>query len=86
MALQDLLTLSSSKKKVGLSEERVKAIVPIARQFVAFWREYPDLFIDFMQTGNDPTRKKTLNFYSYQRIFIRVCMRYRYCYMTFPRA
>lgn len=31
MALQDLLILSSSKKKVGLSEERVKAIVPIAR-------------------------------------------------------
>lgn len=31
MALQDLLELSSSKKKIGLSEERVRAIIPIAR-------------------------------------------------------
>jgi hypothetical protein len=31
MALQDLLNISSSKKKVGLSEERVAAIKPVLR-------------------------------------------------------
>jgi hypothetical protein len=31
MALQDLLNLSQARKKVGLSEERIKAIVPVAR-------------------------------------------------------
>ena len=31
MALQDLLNLSQSRKKIGLSEERINAIKPIAR-------------------------------------------------------
>lgn len=48
MALQDLLNLSDSRKKVGISEERLQVIIPAMRQYVAFWREYPDLFVDFM--------------------------------------
>ena len=86
MALQDLLDLSANKKKIGLSEERVRAIIPIARDFVAFWREYPDLFIDFLQTGGDPEKKKELKFFFYQRVFLRAAMRYKYVYMVFPRA
>ena len=86
MALQDLLTLSSNRKKIGLSEERVRAIVPVARQYISFWREYPDLFVDFLQTGGDPERKKELNFFFYQRVFLRAAMRYKYVYMVFPRA
>jgi hypothetical protein len=31
MALQDLLNLNANRKKIGLSEERIKAIVPAAR-------------------------------------------------------
>lgn len=86
MALADLMQISNKKqKKMGLSEDRVKAIVPVARQYIAFWREYPDMFIDFLQTGGDPTRKKTLNFYFYQRVFLRAAMRYKYVYMVFPR-
>ena len=85
MALADLLNLSSEGKKIGISEERLKAIIPAARQYIAFWREYPDLFVDFLQTGSDPERKKELNFYFYQRVFLRVSMRYRYVYMVFPR-
>ena len=54
MALQDLLNLSQSRKKVGLSEERVRAIIPVARDYVAYWREYPDMFIDFLQDGGNP--------------------------------
>ena len=88
MALQDLLDLTQaqSKKKIGLSEERVRAIIPEARKYVAFWREYPDLFIDFLQTGGNSEVKKELNFYFYQRVFLRAAMRYRYVYMVFPRA
>ena len=48
MALKDLLDLSASRRKVGLSEERLRGIIPEARKYIAFWREYPDLFIDFM--------------------------------------
>ena len=86
MALQDLLNLSNNRKKIGLSEERVNAIKPQLRQYIAFWREYPDLFIDFLQTGGDPEKPKTLNFYFYQRVFLRAAMRYKYVYMVFPRA
>ena len=31
MALADLLNLSNKNKKIGLSEERVRAIIPVAR-------------------------------------------------------
>jgi len=31
MALADLLNLSSEGKKIGISEERLKAIIPAAR-------------------------------------------------------
>ena len=67
MALQDLINLSYEKKQ-GLSEERVKAIIPVLRQYVAFWREYPDLFVDFLQDGGDPSREKKFKFYYYQRV------------------
>ena len=88
MALQDLLDLSQAKnkQKIGLSEERVKAIVPAVRQYIAYWREYPDMFVDFVQTGGDPEKKKTLELKFYQRIFMRVAMRYRYVYCVYPRG
>lgn len=87
MALQDLLNLSQQRKKVGLSEERVMAIVPVARQYISFWREYPDLFIDFMVRGNSTEVKDgEFKFYFYQRIFLRAAMRHQYLYAVFPRA
>ena len=52
MALADLLNLSESTQKIGLSEERVRAIIPAARDYIAFWREYPDLFVDFLVRGH----------------------------------
>lgn len=81
MALQDLLNLSQNRKKIGLSEERIKAIIPAARQYISFWREYPDLFVDFMK-GPD----NTFNLFFYQRIFMRAAMRHKYVYAVFPRA
>lgn len=81
MALQDFMALSNAKKKIGISEERVEAILPIVRKYVAFWREYPDLFIDFMKGPNS-----TFNLYFYQRIFLRSAMRKKYTYATFTRA
>lgn len=83
MALQDLLDLSASRKKVGLSEERVRAIIPAARQYIAFWREYPDLFIDFLLKQGNPQEFK---FFFYQRVFLRGAIRHQYVYSVFPRA
>ena len=52
MALKDLLDLSSQRKKIGISEERINAVLPVVRKYAAFWREYPDLFVDFMVRGS----------------------------------
>ena len=84
MALQDLMELSLSKnnKKTGLSEERIKAQIPILRQYIAFWREYPDIFVEFL-CGDNP---ENFHLYFYQRVFLRAVIRHRYAYATFPRA
>lgn len=84
MSLQNLLDLSSERtlgKKQGLSETRIKEQLPHLRKLFSFYREYPDLLVDYMK-GPD----STFQFYFYQRIFLRVIMRHRYVYATFPRA
>ena len=83
MALQDLLNLKSDVDKIGLSEERVRACIPIARKYIAFWREYPDLFVDFLISKNNP---ENFHLFYYQRVFLRAAMRYKYTYAVFPRA
>ena len=84
MALQDLLELSidHGNRKKGLSEERIKAQIPIIRQYVAFWREYPDIFVEFL-CGDNP---ENFQLFFYQRIFLRAVMRHRFAYATFPRG
>ena len=84
MALQDLLDLSQKRKKIGISEDRLRAIIPEARQYIAFWREYPDMFIDFMAGPDGGPQHFKL--YFYQRIVLRAAMRHKYIYAVFPRA
>jgi len=83
LSLQNLLDLSELRdsKKSGLSEERLKEQVDNLRPIIAFFREYPDYLVDYMKGENS-----TFHFYFYQRIFLRVVMRHRYVYATFPRA
>ena len=84
MALKDLMSIVSSgdNKKMGLSEERINAIIPVAQEYISFWREYPDIFVEFL-CGDNPNNFKL---YFYQRVFLRAVMRHRYAYATFPRA
>ena len=87
MALQDLLNISSNRQKIGISPERVEAIKPVLRQYIAYWREYPDMFVDFLQTGVDgEIPKEGLRFFFYQRVFLRIALRYRQVYAVFPRG
>ena len=86
MALANLLDLSQQRKKIGLSEERINAVMPIIRKYTAFWREYPDLFVDFMIRGNREPKEGEFRFYFYQRVFLRSVMRFQYVYAVFPRA
>ena len=84
MALADLMELSLSKgsNKIGLSEERIREQIPHLREYIAFWREYPDLFVEFL-CGDNPQNFKL---FFYQRVFLRAVIRHRYAYATFPRA
>ena len=88
MALQDLMNLSLDKnqKKIGISPERIEEIKPVLRNYISFWREYPDLFVDFMQTGGDPNKELTFKLFFYQRVFLRAAMRFKYVYAVYPRA
>ena len=83
MNLKELLQLSSDReyKKQGISEQRLMADIDELRRLIAYFREYPDIFVDFIK-GKD----STFNFLFYQRIFLRIVMRHRYVYATFPRA
>ena len=85
MALQDLMELSLSKggKKTGLSEERIRESLPIIKQYIAYWGEYPDMFVEFLC---GPTNPENFHLFFYQRLFLRAVMRHRYAYATFPRA
>jgi hypothetical protein len=86
MALADLMKLTSIQtKKKGISEERLRAQIPVFRQYISYWREYPDMFVEFLCGGPDAP-PDTLHLYFYQRVFLRAVMRHRYTYATFPRA
>lgn len=65
MSLQSLIesSIEADSTKQGLSEERLNAQLDNLRSLIAFYREYPDLLIDFMKGP-----ESTFNFYFYQRI------------------
>lgn len=83
MNLDQILKFSEQQEyqKLGVSEQRLKADMDKLRKIIAYFRWYPDIFVDFIK-GKD----STFNFLFYQRVFLRVVMRHRYTYATFPRA
>lgn len=83
MTLQQIINTISEHNdiKEGISQQRLKAQLDNLRTLISFYRQYPDLLIDFMK-GPD----STFRFYHYQRVFLRIAMRHRYTYATFPRA
>lgn len=60
---------------------RMESVKEVFRQYASFWRAYPDIFIDTI-TPKDSKFK----LFFYQRLFLRICFRYRYVYATFTRA
>lgn len=83
MSLQALLDLSSSKDiiKQGISEERLRKCMPELKKAISFYRAYPDIFIDHIKGPNC-----VFKFYTYQRVFLRIVMRYKWTYAVYPRA
>ena len=83
MSLKSIIekSIETDNLKIGLSQERINAQLDNIRNLISFYRQYPDLFIDFIKGP-----KSTFRFFFYQRIFIRIIMRHRYVYATCPRA
>ena len=83
MSLQNLLDLSASRSivKDEVSEDRLRAHLDEIRELIAFYREYPDLFVDDIK---GPECKFQFRFT--QRIFLRCIMRHRYVYCVFTRG
>lgn len=65
----------------SLTEDVVRANKEKLRKVISFWRAYPDLMLDQIAAP-----KEKFKFFTYQRIFLRMIMRHRYTYCTFPRA
>lgn len=84
MKFKEILEMSSplaSLVKEEVSEERLLKVLPELREKIAFYREYPDLFVDDIKGPDCPFK-----FRYTQRIFLRAIMRHRYVYCTFTRG
>jgi len=72
---------SKSNKKEDITEARVVGIKDELRKQFSFWKAYPDLFLDTILP-----KSSSFNFYFYQRLFLRIAIRYKLVYATFTRA
>lgn len=85
MALSDLLALKINPRNIKqeVTPERIEAIKPVLKQYISFWRAYPDIFVETVLVRENP---ENFHLYFYQRVMLRVIMRHKYAYCTFPRA
>lgn len=85
MALKDIVTPYNQRRDgvlTGTIEEKVVQHKEEIKKYIAFWRQYPDIFVDFL-CGRNP---ENFSLFFYQRVFLRFVMRHKYAYATFPRA
>ena len=72
-----------NKNDEELSKERIVKNLEHYQRQIAFWRQYPDKFIDYLCSLNPDN---TFHLFFYQRLFLRIVMRHKYVYATFVRA
>lgn len=86
MSLKQLLSniqIKSGTKKAEISEQSIKNNLEQYQQIIAYWRIYPDKFVDYLCSLNP---KNTFKFYFFQRLYLRIAMRYRTVYAVFSRG
>lgn len=88
MALKALLQRiqKSNSKSDGLAEidpAKVREHIDDYQHIIAYWRKYPDKFIDYLASLN-PENK--FHFYGIQRLVLRLMMRYKNVYLVFSRG
>lgn len=87
MSLNDILRqdLGITPKTVleDVTPERLEADLPQLQDLVAYWRAYPDKFVDYLCSLNP---NNSFKFYYYQRVYLRASMRYKHVYCVYPRG
>lgn len=84
MALEDLLHVENRKEhEVEVTEDLLLKHLDEFRDLIAYWRLYPDRFVDYLCSLNPDN---TFHFYFFQRLTLRVIMRHKYSYAVFCRA
>lgn len=81
--IKDKFKIAKKVESDEITKERIVENLDYYRQMIAYWRQYPDKFIDYLCSMNPDN---TFHFFFYQRLFLRVVMRHKYVYATFVRA
>ena len=77
----DLNNNSETNKVNDLMKKGFDANKEKWRELCSYFREYPDKFIDFISPENPK-----ISLYFYQRIYLRIMMRYRKVFITATRG
>lgn len=86
MSLKNLMKTTAQiplNKKVEIDKNKVRKNLDKYQTIIAYWRKYPDKFIDYLCSLNPDN---TFQFYFFQRIYLRIVMRYRTVYAVFSRG
>lgn len=86
MSLKDLINTSAEKKeskKIDIDKDTITANLEQYQDIIAYWRMYPDKFIDYLCSLNPDN---TFQLYGIQRIYLRISMRYKTVYAVFSRG
>lgn len=82
MSLANLIK-KGSYGRAEIDEDRLRQDLPRYQHIIAYWRKYPDKFIDYMCSLNP---SNTFHFYTIQRLALRLMTRYKTAYLVFSRG
>lgn len=85
MALSNLIEATNHDRQAFTEIDKQKIIdnLPQYQRIIAYWRRYPDKFVDYLCSLNPNNKFK---FYTFQRIYVRLALRYRTMYAVFSRG
>lgn len=81
--LKTTLKIDKTNKVVEIDKDKIRENLESYQDIIAYWRKYPDKFIDYLCSMNPDN---TFHFYYFQRIYLRIVMRYKTVYAVFSRG
>lgn len=81
--LKTTLKIDKTNKVVEIDKDKIRENLESYQDIITYWRKYPDKFIDYLCSMNPDN---TFHFYYFQRIYLRIVMRYKTVYAVFSRG